>query len=198
VLIAVGLIAIVGALLEPSPGALRQLAYDYDRIPYPTWASSAPIGPEGVDQQERRPTKQVNEVGHRYDDDLQHARSSARPVGYRLAPQSLARAESAADFARLTRQLQFDEAASVFNRSGGLQSSVISNSTPIIRGPQLGNQQVVKALTADGSNIADWAKYTTQTFQSPSGPFQVHFYRNSATGAVNYAYDYKVIFNGPR
>ncbi len=116
----------------------------------------------------------------------------------RIAPRSLARAESAADFARLTRQLQFDEAAAVFNRSGGLQPSVINNSTPIVRGPQIGNQQVVKALTADGSNIADWAKYTTQSFQSPSGPFQVHFYRNSVTGAVNYGYDYKVVFKGRR
>lgn len=37
-----------------------------------------------------------------------------------------------------------------------------------------------------------------ETFQSPSGPFQVHFYRNSASGAVSYTHDYKVVFNGPR
>ena len=126
------------------------------------------------------------------------AGKAAKGLKASKAPQSIARAESAADFARMTRQLQFDEAASVFNRSGGLQSSVINRSSPIIRGPQIGNQQVVKSLTADGSNIADWAKYTTQSFQSPSGPFQVHFYRNSVTGAVNYANDYKVVFNGPR
>jgi hypothetical protein len=40
-------------------------------------------------------------------------------------------------------------------------------------------------------------KYSTQTFQSPAGPFQVHFYRNAVTGAVNYEYDYKVVFNRP-
>lgn len=57
---------------------------------------------------------------------------------------------------------------------------------------------MVKGLTADGSNIADWAKYTTQSFRSPSGPFQVHYYRNLVTGAVNYTYDYKVVFNGSR
>lgn len=79
-----------------------------------------------------------------------------------------------------------------------MHPSVINNSTPIIRGSQLGNQQVVKGLTADGSNIADWAKYTTQSFRSPSGPFQVHYYRNLVTGAVNYTYDYKVVFNGSR
>lgn len=57
---------------------------------------------------------------------------------------------------------------------------------------------MIKTLTADGSNIADWAKYTTRSFQSPSGPFQVHFYRNSVTGAVEYTYDYKSVFVGPR
>ena len=57
------------------------------------------------------------------------------------------------------------------------------------------NPEVIRALTADGSNIADWAKYTTQTFKSPSGSFQVHFYVNSKTGALNYTIDYKAVFN---
>jgi hypothetical protein len=54
---------------------------------------------------------------------------------------------------------------------------------------------VVNALTSDGSRIADWAKFSTSTVQGPSGPFQVHYYYNSATGAANYAIDYKVVFN---
>jgi hypothetical protein len=51
-------------------------------------------------------------------------------------------------------------------------------------------------LTADGSNIADWGKYATGTFKSPSGPFQVHFYYNPATGVANYDLDFKVVFVG--
>ncbi len=73
---------------------------------------------------------------------------------------------------------------------------MIQNSRPILAGQNLRNPDVIKALTADGSNIADWAKYSTQTFQSPSGPFQVHFYRNAATEATNYTIDYKVVFGG--
>lgn len=38
------------------------------------------------------------------------------------------------------------------------------------------------------------AKYTTQTFKSPSGPSHVHFLMNPVTGAVNYRNDFKVVF----
>ena len=86
----------------------------------------------------------------------------------------------------------------MFTPSGGLHPDVIAGSSPIIRGQDLGNQQLRAGLTADGSDIADWAKYTTQTYQSPSGPFQVHYYGNEVTGDVNYDFDYKVKFNGPR
>lgn len=50
------------------------------------------------------------------------------------------------------------------------------------------------ALTADGSKMADWAKMTTQTFNSPSGPFQVHFYQNLNTGATHFSDDFKAVF----
>jgi hypothetical protein len=88
-----------------------------------------------------------------------------------------------------------EEASSIFTGSGALKPEIISSSREIISGPELRNPAVVKALTSDGSNIADWGKYTTQTFQSPSGPFQVHFYYNSVTRVVNYGVDYKVVFN---
>jgi len=107
-------------------------------------------------------------------------------------------ASNAATGPALARQLAGEEASSIFTSSGGLQRSVLDASTPLIRGPNLGNQQLVKTLTADGSNLADWAKYTTPAFNSPSGPFQVHFYMNSSTGAVHYLDDFKVVFNGPR
>ncbi|MGH9199220.1 MAG: hypothetical protein ACRD1T_26265, partial [Acidimicrobiia bacterium] len=89
-----------------------------------------------------------------------------------------------------------DEAASIFTRSGGLQDEVIAASKQIIPGSKLGNPSVIKALTADGSEIAEWGKYVTPMFRSPSGPFQVHFYYNRVTGAVNYAWDYKSVFTG--
>ena len=86
----------------------------------------------------------------------------------------------------------------MFTRSGGLHPSVVQDARLITPGSRLGNPDVVKALTSDGSNIADWGKYATQSFQSPSGPFQVHFYRNSSSGAVNYSFDYKAVFGGSR
>lgn len=85
---------------------------------------------------------------------------------------------------------------SIFTGSGALQPSVIQSSTPITARQNLRNPGVVKALTADGSSIADWAKFTTQSFESPAGPFQVRFYRNATTGATNYTIDYKVLISG--
>jgi hypothetical protein len=99
---------------------------------------------------------------------------------------------------RLSNQLLGDEAAGIFTKSGGLQPAVINGSDPIIAGSRLGNQRVVQALTADGSKIEDWAKYSTKTFKSPAGPFQVHFYHNEVTGTTNYDIDYKAIFNVAR
>jgi uncharacterized protein RhaS with RHS repeats len=36
--------------------------------------------------------------------------------------------------------------------------------------------------------------FTTRSFQSPSGPFQVHFYQNPTTGEIFYGLDYKAVF----
>ena len=65
-----------------------------------------------------------------------------------------------------------DEAASVFTKSGALQDEVIAESRQIIPGSKLGNPSVIKVLTADGSEIAQWGKYITPTVQSPSGRFR--------------------------
>jgi hypothetical protein len=101
-----------------------------------------------------------------------------------------------ANATRLAAQLTEQEARAVFTSSGALQPEVIAGSTEIINGTQLSNQTLVKALTADGSNIADWGKYATQPFRSPSGPFQMHFYHNSSNGRVFYELDYKAVFTG--
>jgi hypothetical protein len=53
---------------------------------------------------------------------------------------------------------------------------------------------IINSVVRDGSNITDWGKYTTQTFRSPSAPFQVHFYYNSKTDRVFYDLDYKAVF----
>ena len=119
-------------------------------------------------------------------------------VGSCVATNTASGASNAATGPSLARQLAGEEASSIFTSSGGVQRSVIDASTEIIPGTGLRNSQLVKSLTADGSNIADWGKYTTPSFNSPSGPFQVHFYMNPATGAVHYLDDFKVVFNGPR
>jgi hypothetical protein len=92
---------------------------------------------------------------------------------------------------RLAAQLTEQEAKSVFTRTGGLQRSVIRGSRVIVDGRELGNKLLVRMLTSDGSNIGDWAKYSTPTFRSPTGPFDVHFYYNFRTDEVFTDLDYK-------
>ncbi|WP_301129286.1 DUF6531 domain-containing protein [Streptomyces cacaoi] len=87
---------------------------------------------------------------------------------------------------------------SVFTKDGKLRSKVIDESMQIVKGENLGNKHVVRHLTADGSSIDDWAKYTTMIHQSPYGEFQVHFYYNNVTKVVAYDSDYKVVMSGRR
>jgi hypothetical protein len=103
-------------------------------------------------------------------------------------------ASSAANGARLAAKLTLEEATEVFTKAGGLAPEVIGSSRLIIDGARLNNPAVVAELTKDGSRIADWGKYATETFKSPLGEFQVHFYYNKVTRALNTSIDYKVIF----
>lgn len=109
---------------------------------------------------------------------------------------------NAADVPRLRNQLLNEEAASAFTDAGTLSEGALASSRRIIPGTELGRKdptrRLINELTADGSDIADWGKYSTRTYQSPSGDFQVHFYRNRATGNVNYNSDYKSVFNESR
>jgi RHS repeat-associated protein len=104
-------------------------------------------------------------------------------------------ADNVANIARMSEDLTLEEARSVFTASGGLKQSVIDESRFIIGGEKLENPAVIRELTSDGSNIVDWAKYTSRTVRSPSGDFQIHFYKNRITGEVNYNIDYKIKFN---
>ena len=98
-------------------------------------------------------------------------------------------ASSAANASNLSQQLTVQSAKSPFTTTGELTSNAISNSKPI---PNLGPGQLNNPNIPPG-----FGKYTTPTYQSPSGNFQTHFYQNPATGEVNYNFDYKTIFNNP-
>ena len=87
----------------------------------------------------------------------------------------------------LANQQAFGEAASAFNDSGGLSQSAISGSREIIAPGKLGNPNI-----PDG-----FGKYSTGTYNSPSGPFQVHFYQNPSTSEIYYGLDYKAVSNAP-
>ncbi len=53
---------------------------------------------------------------------------------------------------------------------------------------------MVRILTRDGSKITDWQKFTTGSVKlNTKQSVQVHFYKNSATGKVDYlTKDFKV------
>ncbi|MGY4900155.1 RHS repeat domain-containing protein [Micromonospora aurantiaca (nom. illeg.)] len=108
------------------------------------------------------------------------------------------RADNAANGVRLADQLKRQGAFAIFKGAGKLHPDVIAGSRRIIGGDKLNNPKVIEALTADGSDISDWGKYTSQTYESLDGPFQVHFYHNPVTGATNYSIDAKIVYNVAR
>lgn len=65
----------------------------------------------------------------------------------------------------------------------------------VIGGERLGDPALVQELTQDGSSIEDWAKWATETHQSPSGNFRTHFCFNERTGDVDDDFDDKVEFS---
>jgi RHS repeat-associated protein len=99
-----------------------------------------------------------------------------------LAPPAIL--QSAPTLYNLGRDLASAEASSVFSAEGGLSAEAIASSRMIIPSYQLRNPAI-----DDG-----FSKFATQTYLSPSGPFQVHFYMN-ANGIVNTYLDFKVVFN---
>lgn len=103
-------------------------------------------------------------------------------------------ADNIATGPKLNAQLAYEEANSIFTKSGTLQPEVIKNSSIIIPGNELKNPDVINNLIKNGGNINDWGKMTTQTFKSPSGDFQFHFYQNLKTGEVS-TFEMKAKFN---
>ncbi len=95
------------------------------------------------------------------------------------------RAESSLSGHLLGQDLLYQEAASAFTATGQLSPGAIAGSRVIIPAGQLGNPSIP----------AGFSKMSTRTFQSPSGNFQVHYYQNTSTGAIDYSLDYKIKFN---
>ncbi len=98
-----------------------------------------------------------------------------------------ASAQNTVNMARLVEQLRLESANSPFLADGRLTMEVIQNAEPI---KGLGPGQLKNPAIPSG-----FGKFTTDTFQSPSGNFQVHFYMNPSTGEVFYDLDYKAVFN---
>ena len=98
-----------------------------------------------------------------------------------------------ADGQNLAGQLRGESANSVFNEDGSLSQGAIDNSQKIIDGEDINNPAVREYFESNGG-AAQWGKYSTGTYQSPYGPFQVHYYMNEETGEIM-EYDYKAVMN---
>ncbi len=84
----------------------------------------------------------------------------------------------------LSDQLTREAASSVFTEDGFLTNETLKNSREIIPASDLGNPRLPPGVS----------KFSTQTFRSPAGDFQMHFYMNSKAGVPFYDLDYKAIF----
>jgi len=84
----------------------------------------------------------------------------------------------------LNRQLAAEEATAMGTESGELTEEAIQGSREIIPSSELGNPDIPEGFS----------KFTTETFRTPLGPAQIHFYMHPTTGQVFYGLDYKSVF----
>lgn len=96
-------------------------------------------------------------------------------------------AQNIANAQKLAQQLQLESATSPFTATGMLTQDAINSAKPV---PGMGPGELGNPAIPSG-----FGKYTTDSYQSPAGAFQVHFYMNPTTGQVYYGLDYKAIFN---
>ena len=103
-------------------------------------------------------------------------------------------AHSAANALRLSTQLAYEEAGILTRGGTGLTRDAVLSSREIpISGGRLINPAVVAKLTANGSKIEDWGKFTTTSIVLPNGKrSQIHYYMNRVTREVNLEIDFKV------
>ena len=112
--------------------------------------------------------------------------SSAR-VGGEVGAKGVGEAYNIANASKLAEQLTAQSARSPFTAAGTLTQDAINNSQ-VIRGLEAGR-------LSNPAIPSGFGKYTTDTFRSPAGDFQMHFYQNPTTGEAFYWLDYKAIFN---
>jgi len=101
------------------------------------------------------------------------------------AANATVRAESSLSGQLLRQDLLRQEAASAFTATGQLSPGALAGSREVMSAAELGNLKIPSGFS----------KWSTRTFQSPSGNFQAHFYRNPSNGEVFYGLDYKIKFN---
>jgi len=85
----------------------------------------------------------------------------------------------------LAADLRLQSARSPFKADGSLTDDAIRNSTEIVPASRIG----------DPSIPPGFSKFSTETFQSPSGSFQTRFLKNTETGEVLLDKNFKTIFN---
>jgi hypothetical protein len=102
--------------------------------------------------------------------------------------------QSSANALRFKAQLAFEEAGILTRGGAGLTDDAIKAATEIpISGGKFKNKAVINELTSNGSNIANWGKFSTESVNLPSGQSsQIHFYKNRITHEVNLNIDFKV------
>ena len=76
----------------------------------------------------------------------------------------------------------------ILDAHGRITPEAAQGATHIPLGGQpIGNPQVIKILTSDGSHISDWGKFKIENITLSSGErVQLHFYKNLKTGVVDY------------
>ena len=100
--------------------------------------------------------------------------------------------DSAANVAlheKYKKELSNLEISSLFNKDGTLTKEAILKGEQIIAGDNLGNIELIKELTKDGSHIKDWAK-----FKIDANKAEIHFYYNKKNNRAYYDMDYKTKF----
>ncbi|WP_193778141.1 two-partner secretion domain-containing protein [Pseudovibrio sp. Ad5] len=99
-----------------------------------------------------------------------------------------------ADGLRLKTELALKD-ANVISQNGELTNQAIQNSQELdIGGNGIKNPKIIAELTKNGSSIANWGKFATQSVSGPNGSrIRVHFYMNRVTGRIDYSTkDFKV------
>ena len=94
----------------------------------------------------------------------------------------------------LRTELAFKDAG-ILDNNGFLTQNAIERSKVLkLKDGYIRNPEIIRVLTKDGSRIEDWEKMTTESIKLPNGQFnQIHFYKNSKTGRIDYeTKDFKV------